>query len=147
MKYRDELLTMQIMKYLEPSLHPVTGAAILEVVAQASAWRKVPIRFELEFANDQFSCEYTYVIDLDKDVLEVFGQVGDDKTPGHRFAGVGDDNDPVPSYFSSFGFSDLQKSNGEQDFLDHLDRIENARSERDLDEFTDSSESAAEYAM
>jgi len=46
-----------------PSLSRDTGAEILEIIAQATAQKHVPVVLELSFANDG-RCEWAYVVDL-----------------------------------------------------------------------------------
>ncbi|KAJ6781444.1 hypothetical protein PWT90_08456 [Aphanocladium album] len=98
--YSDELLEMR------PSLHRNVGSGILVLVAHATAERRLPVQLDLEFANDGLFCEWAYVVDLDADVLEVY-QGATAKTPDHRFADVGDDNDTVPGYITSVAFGEL----------------------------------------
>ena len=54
----------------------VDSAKILPLVA--NAMEPIPIRLELEFIWDTVFCEWAYVVDLDKDVFEVFGYPEDD---------------------------------------------------------------------
>lgn len=112
-------LTSEIMDRFCPSLSRDTGAAILEVISRAKAERKVPIEFALSFANNWLYCEFAYVVDLDTEVLEVFHDV-EKKTPDHRFGDVGEKNDTVPIFTSSFTFSELQSMKSEQEFLDRV---------------------------
>jgi hypothetical protein len=109
-------LTSQVMDEFYPSLSRDTGARILDVITHAKAERKVPIVFELSFANDWLSCEWAYVVDLDAEVLEVFSG-SEEKNPNHRFRDVGDDDDSVPAFVSSIKFSDLQNMEGEEEFV------------------------------
>lgn len=57
------------MMLVQPSLARDCGAAILTVVAYAK--EKVPIVLELEYVIS-WDCEWAYVVDLDKGVLEVY---------------------------------------------------------------------------
>jgi len=120
-QYPDALLTSMITESLYPSLHGETGAGILEVIAQAFPEKKVPIKIELSFANDGLSCEYAYVVNLDTKALEVFSGA-EGKTPGHRFGDVGKADDTVPSFISSFKFSELQGMKSKQEFVDQVNR-------------------------
>jgi len=140
LEHRDPLIARGIMKTLKPSLHGSTGARILEVIAEAEDWVKVPIKLQLSFANDWLSCEWAYVIDLDAEVFEVF-RGAEEKTPSHRFGDVGEGGDSVPSLISSFSFSELQEMKSEQDFLE---RLNEARCEESIAVRTASS-NAAEY--
>lgn len=61
-----------------------TGAKVLEVVYNASD--PVMLCDSIDFAKDSLFCEYAYVIDLNRDVLEVY--IGFNKEPlepGSRF--------------------------------------------------------------
>jgi len=126
-QFTDPLLTWAIKDFLYPSLHGDTGAGILEVIAQACAEEKVPIKFDLSFANNGLSCDWAYVIDLDAKVLEVF-KGAQKKTPGHRFGDVGEVGDTVPSFISSLTFSELQSMESEQEFLDQVNRDQHEES-------------------
>ena len=117
-QYPDALL---ITESLYPSLHGETGAGILEVIVQAFPEKKVPIKIELSFANYWLSCEYAYVVNLDTKALEVFSGA-EGKTPGHRFGDVGKADDTVPSFISSFKFSELQGMKSKQEFVDQVNR-------------------------
>jgi hypothetical protein len=119
-RLRDPLLTAEIMEFLRPSLHGDTGADILEVIAKARVDEKVPVQLQLSFANDGLFCEWAYIVDLDAEVLEVFGGAVK-KKPGHRFERIGGDDDTVPSFISSFTFSELQRMDESgQKFLDKV---------------------------
>ena len=48
------------------------GICILENIAYARGSEPVPHSFGLEFADDGAFCEWTYVVDLDAEVLEVY---------------------------------------------------------------------------
>jgi len=53
-----------------PALTRDTGAAVLALVAKSPDGIK--LRNQLAFAGDSLFCEWAYVVDLDKGVLEVF---------------------------------------------------------------------------
>ena len=113
--------TKKLPSNLCPSLCASTGAAILEVISRAEAERKVPISLELSFANDGLFCEFAFVVDLDKEVLEVF--IGcEKKTPNHRFGDVGENDNTVPSFISSFTFSKLQSMRSEEEFVSQVNK-------------------------
>lgn len=63
-----------------------TGADILNVILKSDG----PLMQvdNIEFAKDSLFCEYAYVIDLDKDILEVYQGFNTDPLPeGARFTG------------------------------------------------------------
>ena len=66
-----------------------TGSDILDIIMKSDG----PLMQvdNLDFANDSLFCEYAYVIDLDKDILEVYQGFNTDPLPeGARFTGVGE---------------------------------------------------------
>ena len=68
-----------------------TGADILNVILKSNG----PLMQidNLDFANDSLFCEYAYVIDLDKDILEVYQGFNTDPLPeGARFTGRAKDD-------------------------------------------------------
>ena len=80
-----------------PAYSRDTGAKILELVAVSDAGIK--LKNDIEFAGASLFCEYAYVIDLDKNVLEVYK--GFNKRPltkSARFYGTAVDSD-APKYF------------------------------------------------
>lgn len=106
-KYIKDLKEGPINK-IWPSLSHLTGAKILDVVAKATARKRVPIELDLEFANDWIYCEWAYVVDLDKDVFEVYkGAQPKKKDMNNRFYSVGGENDTVPVLVKSFPFAEL----------------------------------------
>jgi hypothetical protein len=49
---------------------------------------------QIDFANDSLYCEYAYVIDLDKDILEVYQGFNKEPLPeGARFTGTKKDSE------------------------------------------------------
>lgn len=60
-----------------PSLSRDTGAVILALILEST--EPVPITLTIDFAADSLFCEWLYVVDLDKNVLEVY--TGFNKTP------------------------------------------------------------------
>ncbi|KAM3513912.1 hypothetical protein MY11210_002449 [Beauveria gryllotalpidicola] len=101
-RYTPELLDML------PSLHRDTSAAVLVLAARATAARPLPVCLEPEFANDGFSCEWAYVVDLDAEVLEVY-EGATRKTPGHRFEHIGPAKASVPTFIVAVPFGELDK--------------------------------------
>jgi hypothetical protein len=68
-----------------------TGSDILNVILKSNG----PLMQidNLDFANDSLFCEYAYVIDLDKDILEVYQGFNTDPLPeGARFTGAAKDD-------------------------------------------------------
>lgn len=61
------------------------GARILDLVTDATG--EVPLFNSIGFAKDSLFCEWAYVLDLDKNALEVFWGLQKDKAPpaGNRF--------------------------------------------------------------
>jgi hypothetical protein len=97
-----------------PSLARETGGEILEIIAQASPQKHVPIFHDLEFANDSF-CEWAYVVDLDTNMLEVYsGCVWKRDATNPRFNDVGDPDDTVPGFMRAFSLSELPN---EEEFI------------------------------
>ncbi|KAI4862275.1 hypothetical protein F4820DRAFT_463727 [Hypoxylon rubiginosum] len=89
-----------------PSLSHHTGGKILDLIADADAQHRVPIRLDLEFAADSFHCAWAYIVDLDEERLKIFG--GRDIThEGHPFSDAGDWLE-VPMLLLTFTFAELQ---------------------------------------
>jgi hypothetical protein len=64
-----------------------TGADILDIILKSNG--PLILSDQIDFANDSLFCEYAYVIDLDKDILEVYQGFNTDPLPeGARFTGV-----------------------------------------------------------
>jgi hypothetical protein len=64
-----------------------TGADILDIILKSNG--PLMLSDQIDFANDSLFCEYAYVIDLDKDILEVYQGFNTDPLPeGARFTGV-----------------------------------------------------------
>ncbi len=158
---------------LYPSLARETSAGILGIIARAGRTeekndaedgaessadgfaetqpKKIPVRLNLEFANDTLFCEWAYVVDLDKDVLEVYGG-GETKNEGHRFKDVGGELDPVPAFVCSFEFSELYLMKGSDEFLAKVEKANDEKvgkkeaeiDESDGDKHSDKDEQAEE---
>ncbi|KAI0192118.1 hypothetical protein EV127DRAFT_363332 [Xylaria flabelliformis] len=111
---------------LYPSLCPSTSAAILDLatgprtaettpptVARAVRKGKLPIQREPDFANQSDYCRFAYVVDLDAETLEVFGDGRDNanfesKHAGHRFRDVGAPEDTVPNLVATITFAEVR---------------------------------------
>ncbi|KAN0070949.1 hypothetical protein V8E54_011114, partial [Elaphomyces granulatus] len=104
---------------LWPSLSRDTGAKILEIVAQATAEKRVPIVRYLGFANDGMSCEWAYIVDLDQNTFQVFGGYEHkQQAPTSRFSDVGGERDTVPALIQTFSLSQLPAT--EKEFMDAI---------------------------
>jgi len=112
---------------LWPSLSRDTGAKILEIVAHATAEKRVPIFHDLGFANS-FTCEWAYIVDLDQNTFQVFAGIENkQEAPTTRFSDVGGEDDTVPILIQSFSLSQLPAT--EEEFID---AIENSKAFRRL---------------
>jgi hypothetical protein len=88
---KDGWMTMdQSAKYQQefPFLTRDLGAGILEAVANSKA-KEIVLTDSTDFAGDSLFCEWAYVVDLDKNILECYS--GFNKEPlaeGERFAKI-----------------------------------------------------------
>lgn len=108
---------------------------VMEDSAETKLQRKIPVDLQLSFANCGQLCEFAYVIDLDKEVFEVYGGPRtyhgcfEPKHDGHRFKDVGDEDESVPSFICSFEFRSIYLMESSEEFFD---KIRQAVIERDV---------------
>lgn len=119
-----------------PSLSRETGSQILQIIADSTIEKPVPIFLDLEFANDGLFCEWAYVVDLDTGVFEVFrGAEGKDKASSTRFIDIGRKHSSVPALVKSFSLSALPIKD---EFIETLnvamDEIEWRRNQEEMEE-------------
>ncbi|KAL1616655.1 hypothetical protein SLS54_008222 [Diplodia seriata] len=106
-----------------PSVNIRTGAKILDIVAEATPEKPVPIVKEMEFLADSLYCEFAYVVDLDADALEVYSDfwIKPMETQGEsRFASMEcfrEVKERLPPMKGRFVFGDLPDEKG---FLEAL---------------------------
>ncbi|KAL1958184.1 hypothetical protein VTO42DRAFT_5039 [Malbranchea cinnamomea] len=105
--------------------------------------RRVPIVLALDFANNGSFCEWAYVVDLDKELFEVYGgSQAKGEASNRRWENVGGPDASVPRFQKLFTFEELSKMTHRQ-FIDNFK--EPKEDERDLEEEEDYEESAEEY--
>lgn len=140
---------------LYPSLARETSAGILALIARAGRTatkdamagdakgdaenepKKIPVRLDLEFANDALFCEWVYVVDLDKEVMEVYGGA-EAKHEAHRFVDVGPEGAPVPCFVCSLDFRELYLMKDDGEFLAKVQEgIAKNREREEADESND----------
>ena len=88
---------------------------------------RFPFSSSQNLANDGL-CDYAYVIDLDKEVFEIYGEPCD-KPPGHhRFEAADRDDSRVPSFMASLAFADLKSHLDNKTYLKAVnEQIEKSR--------------------
>jgi hypothetical protein len=110
----DDWVSMEVSnKFNEqyPYLGRDIGAKVLELIQDGKA---PETKNDLDFAGDSLFCEYAYVVDLDREVVEIYR--GYNKNPldeGERFAHLTEGRDnkeyyPV-KFWKSFAFKDFTK--------------------------------------
>ncbi|KAI1741602.1 hypothetical protein F4680DRAFT_415975 [Xylaria scruposa] len=92
---------------------PSTAETMPPVVARVARKGKLPIYREPEFANRSMYCRFAYVVDLDTETLEVFGDGRDNKNfeskhAGHRFRNVGAPGANVPNLIATITFAEVR---------------------------------------
>lgn len=108
----------QGMNKLYSSLSRDTGAKILGLIANATAEKRVPSHMSLDFLTDRYHiCEWTYVIDLDAEVFEIYGKDWEQKHDGHRFRVVEPEDGMVPKLGCALPFSELFMIVHDRDFV------------------------------
>jgi hypothetical protein len=126
---------------LYPSMARGTSAGILGIIARAGLpkeedgaegspeagaeempEKKIPVQLELDFANSGLFCEWAYVVDLDKEVFEVYGG-SEKKHDDHRFKDVGGEQATVPAFYCSFDFREIYLMESTQEFIDKVQKV------------------------
>ncbi len=120
-KSEDGWVTAEVsdnFKDANPQLDRDMGAAVLEFVQESDM--AVVLNDNIEFAQDGLMCEWAYVIDLDKNVLEVYQGFGKEELDeSSRFGNDIDDNG-----YSTIGLTktySLDDLPDERTFLRQLD--------------------------
>ncbi|KAI0547978.1 hypothetical protein F4679DRAFT_597054 [Xylaria curta] len=96
------------------SIRPSTAETIPPVVAPRVARPgKLPIHPEPEFANRSLFCRFAYVVDLDTETFEVYGDGRDNKNleskhTGHRFRNVRPPEADVPNLVATITFAEVR---------------------------------------
>jgi hypothetical protein len=97
------------------------------ILSKAKLPEKLPIRMELEFVNATLSCEWAYVVDLDREVLEMYcgGPNARKKhdVEGHRFKDVGPPSATVPDLVCDWSFGELQLLESDKEFMDKVKAV------------------------
>lgn len=70
------MIVSQKFNHTNPALSRETGASVLEIIQETGG---AQLQNSIDFAGDSLFCEWAYVIDLDKKVVEVYQ--GFNKTP------------------------------------------------------------------
>src|SRR4029077_1984447 len=93
-----------------PHLTRDCGANVLSLIASGQAEE---VRLQVEFASDSLFCEWAYVLDLDREVLEVYRGFQESPHSGQRFSatcrGPGDKFYPV-ALLIEFPFNKLPRT-------------------------------------
>jgi hypothetical protein len=115
LQYINILGPVELKPAQQTSLSDELGAQILEIVAGATAEKRVRIVLNLEFANDS-SCEWAYMINLGEGKFEVYtGAKSKNRAASRQFNDIGGEHDTVPALVSSFSFTRLPKT--EEEFV------------------------------
>ncbi len=116
----------EVFKKEYPHLHRDCGADVLQMIQQAEDG--LQLNDQHTFAADGLFCEWVYVIDLDRDVLDVYAgfvKEGDGVDHG-AFADLkpaehsSDVEYGIVARIASFPFGDLPS---EEDFVAHLEKL------------------------
>ena len=124
----EKLIPMEIsskFKELYPENSRDTGSGILQIIQNSN--RKLKLTNSLNFASNSLSCEWAYVIDLDKNIFEVYK--GANRSPlneNERFYFLQEKLKPIAILDTTYypvkhvaGF-DLDKLPTEEEFLDNF---------------------------
>lgn len=70
-------------KHQFPSLHRDTGYYILDIINKSND--TIPLNNNIEFIEDGLFCEWTYVVDIDRNTFEVYKGAYDGNSESTRF--------------------------------------------------------------
>lgn len=100
-----------------PSLSHKTGAAILNMLQNATCRQILPLYLDYEFINNTQYCEHAYVVNLDgRGSFEIYvGQEPKSQAKHNRFLGFGKPEDTIPKFLISFPLDNLPET--PEDFL------------------------------
>jgi len=126
------MVTMDIadaFKKVHPQLDRDMGANVLEFVQESDC--PVVLNDSIDFAKDGLFCEWAYVVDLDKNVLEVYSGFGKEKLDeGSRFGNDIDDNGySAVGLVKTYSLDDLPD---EETFLKDLEPRDEDEDEEEL---------------
>ncbi|EWY79978.1 hypothetical protein FOCG_18227 [Fusarium oxysporum f. sp. radicis-lycopersici 26381] len=94
------------LQEMNTSLHPCTGAAILQLISDSKAKQKVQLVKELQCTN-RFDEDWHYVVDLDRSRLEVYHDL-EPQHPDHMFFGHYRNESRVPRLNCAYNFGALE---------------------------------------
>ncbi|KAG2168269.1 hypothetical protein VTO58DRAFT_100931 [Aureobasidium pullulans] len=105
--------TWELLQVSPISLSRDTGANILNLLVQATEQEPVKVKFwDMKFIKDTLCCEWTWVVDLDKKVLEAYTSWEYDlieKKEDSRFAELFGDEE-LPGLVKRYEFGKLPES-------------------------------------
>lgn len=123
-KPEEEWVTLDAsrkMQEMYPENVRDTGAEILDIIMNAD--KPIKVINSIDFAADSIFCEWAYVIDLDKQTLEVFRGINHDPlTESDRFYNLDKPGEFHPiKLLKSYDLSNLPS---EEDFVNELDKLQ-----------------------